>query len=499
MAPIANFVIALTVDKKEFEQGLKEAKEGLKGFSSAATQIGATLAGAFSFKKLTADWVDQIRNLDQLGQKLGVTAEKIYGLEKVTQAFHGQAGEASSTLERLENIRAKIVQGKTTKLEDIAISGVGTDTILGAKDSFEAFLNIADKWNGLSQKQQFNLADTLGFSPAQMEMLKSGRKGILDVYDGIVKNRKITDDMMKSAKDFDRAWVEATNNISGALDPVANRLTDMTTGFMKFVAEYTGDGTKARDVTKSIADNLGYVLIGLGAVGAAPTLIKLAMIARGFKQMAKSVKSVRVALELIPGSIGVVSDALAMLSKANPWLLGLTALVSIAYGMYKNYQQGKGKSNAELLTGESTAEGQKDFVLGLANGTTSEEEDYATTLEDRIGEIVEVKPQEATTPADVLLTHDEAATTPPDVIPSHAEAKAQVEEKTAPKVSREEPKDKPKPKPEKRVEVKSAPDGSKTMTVNLVLDGRVIDQRVFRIMGDAIKEVKETSRRTTAR
>lgn len=74
-----------------------------------------------------------------------------------------------------------------------------------------------------------------------------------------------------------------------------------------------------------------------------------------------------------------------------------------------------------------------------------------------------------------------------------------MEQKTAPKVSREERPKEVQKKPEKRVEVKSAPDGSKTMTVNLVLDGRVIDQRVFKIMGNAIKEAKENSRRTTAR
>lgn len=486
MAPIANFVIALTVDRQEFEKGIKEAKAGLSGFGSAATQIGAKLAGAFSFKKLTFDWVDQIRNIDQLGQKIGVTAQKIYSLEKVTQAFHGKAGEATGTLERLENIRARLQVGDPTSIAEMAKAGLSPDAILGAKDSYDAFLNIADEWGRLSQKQRFNLANTLGLSNSQMELLKQGRAEIKRLADDIGKNRKLTDDMAESARDFDKAWVEVTNNLSGALDPVANRLTDMTTGFMRFVAEYTGDGSDVRDMTKQIADNLGYVLAGLGLIAAAPTLLKLALIANGFRHMAKSIKAVRVGLELIPGSVGVVSDALKMLAKANPWLLGITALVSVAYGMYKNYQQGKGKSNAELLTGEDTAEGRKDFVLGLANGTVSEDEDYGTTLEDRVGDIVAVKPQEA-------------AATPPDVLPNHAEAKAQVEEKTAPKVSREEPKEKPKPKPEKRVEVKSAPDGSKTMTVNLVLDGRVIDQRVFRIMGDAIKEVKETSRRTTAR
>ena len=112
------------------------------------------------------------------------------------------------------------------------------------------------------------------------------------------------------------------------------------------------------------------------------------------------------------------------------------------------------------------------------------------------------KPQpsapEMTTP-DVLPNHEAVAERLPDVLPNHEAAKAQMEQKTAPKVSREERPKETSRKPEKQVEVKSAPDGSKTMTVNLVLDGRVIDQRVFKIMGNAIKEAKENSRRTTAR
>ena len=37
------------------------------------------------------------------------------------------------------------------------------------------------------------------------------------------------------------------------------------------------------------------------------------------------------------------------------------------------------------------------------------------------------------------------------------------------------------------------------MTVNLVLDGKVIDRRVFDIVGNAIKVANETGRSTTAR
>ena len=469
MASIADFVVALTVDKDGFEKGIKQAEAGLQNFSSTALQVGATLAGAFSFKAMTVDFSKQNLALDQFAKKVGVTRDEVYGLDQAAQAFGANAGETTRTLERLADIRAGLIRGEAGAIESVAKSGLSPDAILGAKNPYEALLNIAERYKTMTRDQRINLAKDLGLSDAQMDMLSQGRDKVRKLADEMVKNRRHTKDMADSARDFTKAWVEMTNSIGGAIDPLAKSVTDLSADIMRFFTENTSEGTKFRDIIKEVAGHVNELAIVLGVLVAGRTVAGLGQLAIG---------------------IGRIGKALGLLRLANPWILGLTALAGLGYHAFSEKTV---KKNSDELLGDTQE--KKLRTIELIGQGYSEDEAY-----DMVEEEFKNRPQspDVVTPPDVVATHDEAAT-PPDVLPNHAEAKAQVEEKTAPKVSREEPREKPKPKPEKRVEVKSAPDGSKTMTVNLVLDGRVIDQRVFRIMGDAIKEVKETSRRTTAR
>ena len=118
---------------------------------------------------------------------------------------------------------------------------------------------------------------------------------------------------------------------------------------------------------------------------------------------------------------------------------------------------------------------------------------------DRVEAEYEQAPESFKTSAPNLSTETVEKTDISTVIPNHKSARAQIEEKTAPKVTREELADEKVKKPEKQVSVKQNQDGSKTLTVNLVLDGKVIDRRVFDIVGNAIKVANETGRSTTAR
>ena len=83
--------------------------------------------------------------------------------------------------------------------------------------------------------------------------------------------------------------------------------------------------------------------------------------------------------------------------------------------------------------------------------------------------------------------------------PTHEAAKATIERTTAPQIVQDTREEYDVSRTKPQTELKQNKDGTKTMTVNLVLDGKVIDRRVFDIVGNAIKVANETGRSTTAR
>ena len=490
MATISEFLVALSLDGKGFEKGLKEAESGLQLFGSTALQVGAAVAGALSIKSLTVDFSKQNLELDQMAKKVGVTRDEIYGLDQAAQAFGANAGESTKTLERLAAMRAGLLRGEIGAIESVAKSGLDPDAILTAKNPYEALLNIAGRWKKLTKDQRFNLANDLGITPAQMELLLQGRKKIRDMSEEFVKNRKHTDEMSKAAHGFTRQWVELTNSVGGAIDPLAEKLTTFSTELMKLFTDGTKDGSEFRDVVKYVAENLEWVAGAIGLILAAKPAAQFALMAAGIARMAASLGAL-VAIEGLAGTVTVLgrlatvvkalSIALFAMTKLNPWLLGLTALVGVAtaptalkgiegipslldkFGL----DDEKGKKNALGATDED----QGEYLSLLQDGYTP----------DEVDEILRKRAVEE------------------GMSPTHEAAKTVIEKTTAPQIVRDEQERYTVSRTRPQTEIKENKDGSKTVTVNLMLDGKVIDRRVFDIVGNAIKVANETGRSTTAR
>lgn len=490
MATISEFLVALSLDGKGFEKGLKEAEAGLQLFSATALQVGAVVAGALSFKSLTVDFSKQNLELDQMAKKIGVTRDEIYGLDQAAQAFGANAGESTKTLERLAAMRAGLLRGEIGAIESVAKSGLDPDTILTAKNPYEALLNIAARWKKLTKDQRFNLANDLGISPAQMELLLQGRKKIREMSEEFVKNRKHTDEMSDAAHNFTRQWVELTNNVGGAIDPLAQKFTELSTELMKFFTEGSKDGSEFRDVMKYVAEHLEWVAGAIGLILAAKPAAQFALMATGIARMAASLGAL-VAIEGLATTVTVLgrlatvvkalSIALFAMTKLNPWLLGLTALVGVATAptVLKGL---KGVPSGLDKLGMDDDKAKKN-VLGE---TDEDQGEYLQLLRENYtpDEIDEIMRQRAL---------DDGLS------PTHEAAKATIERTTAPQIVQDTREEYDVSRTKPQTELKQNKDGTKTMTVNLVLDGKVIDRRVFDIVGNAIKVANETGRSTTAR
>lgn len=279
MAVISEFLVALGLDGSDFEKGIKKAENDLGFFRSTALQVGASVASAFSLKSLTFDFSKQNRELDQMAKKLGLTRDQVHGLDMAFQAFGASEGESVSVLEGLAQTMAGFQKGDIGNIGELAKIGINADSIVNAKNSYEALLSVADQAKGMSLKQRQNLASALGLTPQALDLITQGRDEIEYLAKEMAKSRPHTAEMAQASRSFTQEWARMTNSLGGALDPLALEVTKFGTTVIQWITEMSKEGSTFRNVISDISKNVdlfAYALVGLTGVKVLGFLSKLA-------------------------------------------------------------------------------------------------------------------------------------------------------------------------------------------------------------------------------
>ena len=279
MAVISEFLVALGLDGSDFEKGIKKAENDLGFFRSTALQVGASLASAFSLKSLTVDFSKQNRELDQMAKKLGLTRDQVHGLDMAFQAFGASEGESVSVLEGLAQTMAGFQKGDIGNIGELAKIGINADSIVNAKNSYEALLSVADQAKGMSLKQRQNLASALGLTPQALDLITQGRNEIEYLAKEMAKSRPHTAEMAQASRSFTQEWARMTNSLGGALDPLALEVTKFGTTVIQWITEMSKEGSTFRNVITDVSKNVdlfAYALAGLAGVKVLGFLSKLA-------------------------------------------------------------------------------------------------------------------------------------------------------------------------------------------------------------------------------
>nr|DAI76061.1 MAG TPA: tail tape measure [Caudoviricetes sp.] len=464
---ITDFLVGLGLDTSDYQKGMKRADSEMSSFKSSVLQAGAAMASAFSLKGAIFGFAKQNLELDQMAKLIGVSRDGLYGLEQAAQAFGAASGEATEALKGLENIRAGVLVGDVGALEALAKARINPDSILHAKDAAEAFYNIASQLKGMSQDERLNAANALGISPAVLDLMAQGGQQARALSEQFVKDRRHTEEMADTARDFQAAWVGVQNAIAGALDPLSEALTGDAAAFLNWLKDVTGEGTAFRDVMKTLADNTWLVWGTLGTLTAMPLISFLT----------KAATAVR--------ALGV---ALAFVSRANPWLLALGAVVG-ASGAIADWAAGVGKGNQNDLengvdnfaddgasaygdeggAADVIADAKANLAREKARGSNASGAAFATPAKP----LLEVSKAESLT-----LTREPIVTTLLEAKESREKAKADREKAPAPRYEANKP---------------------GLLQINLNLDGEVLERRVVDILQDTFGGIRAAGEVTTAR
>ena len=269
---ITSFLVGVGFD---YDEGsAKQIGSGIDSVKSKALQLGAVVAGAFGIKALTGDFANANDTLGKFSDTFGVTADDVSSFGRAL-AIEGVSVESFiSQLEGLERLRAGTKQGEFGFVAAAQLAGVDTAGFIESTNATEAYLELAEQFQGLSGQQRLNAAATFGLDDASIRLLSRGREGVSLLVEQQRQMRPVTEAMTKSSAEFNDQMLNLTTNVGGFADRISERLlpeiNNVIDGMNKWIGVNRELGNSGIDKFLDFAiDNPNAVAAGTGLATAA--------------------------------------------------------------------------------------------------------------------------------------------------------------------------------------------------------------------------------------
>lgn len=283
---LSSFLVGIGWDTRDFDKGTKNIERSLGGVKSTALQVGAALFGAFGAKAVTMDFAKRTDELSQFSSAMGVAANDVQALGNALAYAGGDAGTATSLLAKLTEARdALAVKGEAGFLTDAAYSGIDPSLIKDAANSYDALMNIVGEFDSLSAAQQRTLAQTLGLSPSDIALFKTGRESVQASVEQFREIRPATEEAAENSRKFRSELSLLGTQIGAVADqisvPLVGALGEASEAANKFI------GANRPFIDKTIGegvefatDNFTALAVAIGGLAAGSTLATLGALAK---------------------------------------------------------------------------------------------------------------------------------------------------------------------------------------------------------------------------
>lgn len=246
MSILKEFKIAIGLDTKDLDKGIKKSEDSLKSFGKIAGGIfasfasfGAIKSAVFSFTEL-ADKVGHASNL------MGYSTENVYSLGNALKRFGGNTDSAISSLNSLSNALQEARYGGGALIDVGRKYGI---TFLNANGqlmkSEELLLSLGKQMQGLDNLSKVEIGQKLGLDQATILALKDGGASL----EALIKRQKdlgsITEQDYKVAQEFGNVWEEIKESFAGLsfmigrfILPIVKKLSEGMVSFIDFIKKH---------------------------------------------------------------------------------------------------------------------------------------------------------------------------------------------------------------------------------------------------------------------
>lgn len=279
MKVLESFLIALgiKVDEKSFQK----ADAAFGGLTKSALQFGAVLAGKLAIDKMVGDFKNAGTELNNFNKLTGLSTQNVQALGQALAAQGGNAADAFSAMQKIQDLMASPITGNTGWFGDVAKLGLNPDVIIKAQDTAEALANIAGEFEHMTPLNQRLAGNALGFDDSTVRLLMRGRSEVerqLDVRGKLaVMTQKQIDDsarLTKATSELDQVFTDIGNTIAGELAPAFAEMAEDFVAFYRDNKELVDSGLQ--EFFGGLAKNIELVSVAVALMGGASALKGLA-------------------------------------------------------------------------------------------------------------------------------------------------------------------------------------------------------------------------------
>lgn len=275
---IANFLVGIGLDTKDFDKGAKGVDTSLSGFRSKASLAGGAIAAAFAGASLAA--INAGKSSDEFMRKVAkfdTSSRFVYNLGNAFKLLGGDAEDAISTIERAEGVLDALRKGDASALESAGLAQVDVSRLQTSRDGQELLMNLADIMSSPNTQdwQKRSLQETFGLSNEGLALLSKGREGIESAIASVDKYSNNLETAAEAGREYAEALAKVNIQLNDMSQSLAGKIlpkfTSLINGFSKLIDDNEKKIGAAGDY---IAENIGAAAtagVGLGVYGVANT------------------------------------------------------------------------------------------------------------------------------------------------------------------------------------------------------------------------------------
>lgn len=264
---ITSFLVGIGYDTEELRKGEREISTSMEGIKSLAGTTGATLAAAFVGVGNTAmQTAKRVNDLRLNTNQLYTSTQYVNDYGNAIRSLGGNAGDAVGEITRVEtalnNLRNR---GDSSTFTDLAYYGVQIDPLKNAESGGQFMERLAEQFPGLRRDQQQGVANTLGLSPATVELLRKGSDGYREVLNHVHEVAGLSDELIEKSRQYNAAIGEAQNRWEGVANTISSGVLPAMTTLVNKGSDFISDVIKPLAEENPASTGAGLSLIGAGA------------------------------------------------------------------------------------------------------------------------------------------------------------------------------------------------------------------------------------------
>lgn len=174
---IANFLVGIGLDTKEWDEGGKNVERNLDSFKTKASIAGTALAAAFSAASLAA--INAGKRADEFKLKFSQSDSSMkyaYNLGNAFKRMGADADQAYGAILTAEDKLDRLRSGDKGVFNDLALAGIAIAPYTTASTGQEMIERLIENLPSMNTYQQRVASDAFGLDAAGMNALKSGEK-----------------------------------------------------------------------------------------------------------------------------------------------------------------------------------------------------------------------------------------------------------------------------------------------------------------------------------